>query len=134
LLFNIPGLQGVTNSPPDTTGAIGPTRFVQLVNARAGILNRTTGVLSSAGTLNQLAGVAASVNSFDPQIIWDPTTNRFYYTMTSIFSAIDNTLSFGFSKTSSPTNVTTDWCHYSRASVRRFPIIRSSATASTSGS
>jgi hypothetical protein len=40
LLFNVPGLQGVNSSPPDTTGAIGPTRFVQLVNTRVGILNR----------------------------------------------------------------------------------------------
>ncbi len=121
VLFNVPGLQGVNSSPPDTTGAIGPTRFVQLVNTWAGILNRTTGVFSSAGTLNQLAGVAASVNSFDPQIIWDPTTNRFYYTMDSIFSASDNRLSFGFSKTADPNNVTSDWCHYTLSAGTPFP-------------
>ncbi len=61
------------------------------------------------------------MNSFDPQIIWAPTTNRFYYTMTSIFSASDNRLSFGFSKTADPNNVTTDWCHYTLSSGIPFP-------------
>ncbi|MCI0601055.1 MAG: hypothetical protein L0Y50_09720 [Beijerinckiaceae bacterium] len=119
--FNKQGLTGTTGSPPDTTGAIGPTRFVQLVNRRAGIFNRTTGETIGSGTLNQLANVAASVNSFDPQAIWDPDTNRFYYVMDSIFSATDNRLSFGFSKTANPNNVTTDWCHYTLGFGTRFP-------------
>jgi hypothetical protein len=55
--FNKPGLTDNTGSPPDTTGAIGPTRFLQLVNSRAGIFNRTTGALIGSGTLDQLAGI-----------------------------------------------------------------------------
>jgi hypothetical protein len=108
-------LVSLENPPPDTTGAIGPTRYIQLVNTQAGIIDRTKttpGTFIAVGTLNQLAGIAASVNSFDPQVIWDPATNRFYYTMESIFSASDQRLSFGFSTTPSPNNVTTDWCHY----------------------
>lgn len=119
--FNKPGLLPTGSSPPDTTGAIGPSSYVQLVNTTAGVFNRTTGAIISSGTLNQLAGVAATVDSFDPQVIWDPTTNRFYYTMDSIFSSTDNRLSIGFSKTSSPSNVTTDWCHYTLAFGTRFP-------------
>jgi hypothetical protein len=112
--FNKPGLPGLTgdSSPPDTTGAIGPSSFIQLVNSKLGIFDRTTGALVSSGTLNDLANISSSVNSFDPQIIWDPSTNRFYYTMDSVFSASDNELSWGFSKTPNPGNVTTDWCHY----------------------
>lgn len=119
--FNRPGLSAVDSSPPDTTGAIGPKSFVQLVNGRAGIFNRTTGVVIGSGTLDQLAGVAASVDSFDPQVIWDPTTNRFYYTMDSIFSSTNNRLSFGFSKSDNPSNVTTDWCHYTLGFGAKFP-------------
>lgn len=119
--INVPGLGGVNSTPPDTTGAIGPTRFIQLVNRAAGIYNRVTGALITSATLNQLAGQAATVNSFDPQIIWDPTTNRFYYVMDSVFSSTDNKLSFGFSKTASPTNLTTDWCHYQLSFGSRFP-------------
>jgi hypothetical protein len=50
--------------------------------------------------------------SFDPQIIWDSQTSRFYYVMDSVFSPTDNRISLGFSKTGSPANLTTDWCHY----------------------
>ncbi len=110
--FNKPGLTDPTSTPPDTTGAIGPTRYIQLVNSKAGIFNRSTGAQIGSGTLNQLGNVPATVNSFDVQIIWDPATNRFYYLMDSIFSPSDNRLSFGFSKTADPGNVTTDFCHY----------------------
>jgi len=48
---------------------------------------------------------------FDPQIIWDNTTNSFYYVMDSIISSSDNRLAFGFSKSSVP-NTTADWCKY----------------------
>ena len=67
----------------------------------------------ATGTLNQLAGNAATVNSFDPQIMWDPTTNRFYYAMDLSFSSTNNKIAFGFSKTANPTTISNaDWCHY----------------------
>jgi hypothetical protein len=110
-------------TPPDTTGAIGPARFVQLVNRRFGIYDRSNGQLIDSGTLNDLAGLGTGPNSFDPQVIWDATTSRFYYVMDSVFSSTDNKLSFGFSKTGSPSNGTTDWCHYTYtpADPTRFP-------------
>ena len=117
--FNKAGRTDATWAP--STGAIGPASFVQLVKARAGIFNRTTGSLKASGTLDDLAGVAASVISFDPQVIWDPTTNRFYYTMNSMFAATDQRLSWGFSKTSDPSNVTTNWCHYTLSYGIKFP-------------
>jgi len=112
-----------TVTPPDTTGAIGQTRFIQLVNRRFGIYDRANGQLINSGTLNTLAGLGVGPNSFDPQIIWDATTSRFYYVMDSVFSSTDNKLSFGFSKTGSPSNGTTDWCHYTYtpADPTRFP-------------
>ena len=61
------------------------------------------------------------MNTFDPQIIWDAQTNRFYYVNDSIFSASDNRLSFGFSKTASPNNGTTDFCHYTFPYGAEFP-------------
>lgn len=109
---NFAGQSSVNSSPTDSTGTIGPTRYIQLINSIARIYNRTTNAAIGSGTLNQLANNASSVNSFDPQIIWDPSTNRFYYTMDSVFSSSNHKLAFGFSKTASPNNVTTDWCHY----------------------
>lgn len=106
------GASSTNTTPPDTEGAIGTTRYIQIVNSAVGIYNRSNGAVIAGGRLNQLAQNASSVNSFDPQVIWDPTTSRFYYVMDSIFSSTDNRLAFGFSKTASPSNVTTDWCHY----------------------
>lgn len=119
--INIAGLADSAVTPPDTTGAIGPASYVQLVNRQAGIFDRGNGTLISAGTLNQLANLSSTVNVFDVQIIWDPTTNRFYYVMDAVFSSTDNRLAIGFSRTATPTNVTSDWCHYTIARGARFP-------------
>ena len=108
------------STPPDTTGASGTTRFVQLVNSRFEIVDRATNAVLSAGTLNALAGWGSLVNSFDPQIIWDPTTDRFYYAMDSVVSATNNRIAFGFSKSSSPSTAA-DWCKYSIAYGSVFP-------------
>ena len=57
---------------------------------------------------------------FDPQIIWDPTTRRFYYVADDVYSAIDNRLAFGFSKTASPSSAA-DFCKYVIKFGPRFP-------------
>lgn len=119
VLASFAGQSDPNGTPPDTTGAVGLTRYVQLVNRRFAIYTKAGGLLS-AGTLNQLAGFGAGVNSFDPQIIWDPTTNRFYYAMDSIVSSTDNRLAFGFSKSASP-NSSADWCKYFINSGVEFP-------------
>jgi hypothetical protein len=80
------------------------------VNSKVGIYNTSLSLLNS-DTLNNFWGESGA-DVFDPQIMWDATTNRFYYTGDVIFSSTDNRLAFGFSKTASPSNATTDWCHY----------------------
>jgi hypothetical protein len=90
------------------------------VNVRFGIYNRTSNGPLSQGTLNALAGVAPTVNVFDPQVIWDATTSRFYYVMDGVFSATDNRLLFGFSKTASPSSAAA-WCKYSISYGPEFP-------------
>ncbi len=99
--------------PPDNAGAVGTTRFIETINSAVRIFDRVAGnPILATGSLNDLNGFGASNNSFDPQVIWDPTTNRFYYSMDTIVSASQNLLTFGFSKSTSPSNVTTDWCKY----------------------
>jgi hypothetical protein len=101
--------EGVT--PSDSTGAIGPTRYVELVNLNFSIYDRAAGEVST-GTLNSLAGRPEADFIFDPQVIWDPTTQRFYYVMDdSIGNFANSLLAFGWSKTDSP-NTAADWCHF----------------------
>ena len=106
-------------SPPDTFGATGPTRYVQTVNRRVGIYSRTSAVPISGSTLNALTGFGTA-NVFDPQIIWDATTNRFYYAADAVVSSSDNRIAFGFSKSASP-NSTADFCKYFLNYGAKFP-------------
>lgn len=111
--LNFPGQISNTSSPIDSMGAIGTTRYIQIINNFVQIYNRATGApVGKAGRLNDLANNSSSVLSYDPQMMWDPNTNRFYYAMNSNFSATDNKLAIGWSKTATPHNFTTDWCHY----------------------
>ena len=74
--LNFDSQQSINRAPSDATGAIGPTRYIQLVNSNVRIYKRNKAVVAT-GTLNELADNAAQVNSFDPQIIWDAQTKRF---------------------------------------------------------
>jgi hypothetical protein len=106
-------------SPSDSTGAIGTGRYIELVNARIGIYDLSLNLLKQ-DTLTNLFADSGAFN-FDVQIIWDPTTNRFYYAGDAVFSSFDNRLAWGFSKTANPTNATTDWCHFQVRFNSNFP-------------
>ncbi len=42
------GVSDSTVTPPDTNGAIGPTRYVEIINLKLGIYSRTGGTVSTA--------------------------------------------------------------------------------------
>lgn len=107
------GVYDSTGTPSDSAGAIGPTRYVEMVNTKIGIYSRDHLLLASAG-LDSLTGDPFLT---DPQIIWDPTTSRFYFVMlnfdvafTTASDGVD--FEFGFSTTESPSTIA-DWCTYS---------------------
>jgi hypothetical protein len=107
--------QGINNpnaAPPDETSAVGTTRYVELVNTNFAIYNKTSNSPISTGTINSLAGAASTDSVFDVQVIWDPTTSRFYYAADDVVSSSDNRVAFGFSKTASPSSAA-DFCKYS---------------------
>jgi hypothetical protein len=118
--------EGIRNkkggTPSDSTGAIGPTRYIELINVRYAIYDRTSNRPIGTGTLNELAGEPPhpKADVFDPQIIWDPSTRRFYYVADDVYSATDNRLAFGFSKTASPSSAA-DFCKYVIKFGPRFP-------------
>jgi hypothetical protein len=122
------GLSDQRGSPSDSTGAIGPTRYIELINVRYAIYDRTSDRPINTGELNELAGEPPlpppgekkGVVVFDPQIMWDPSTRRFYYVADDVYSAIDNRLAFGFSKTASPSSAA-DFCKYVIKFGPRFP-------------
>ena len=105
------GINSPNAAPPDETSAVGTTRYIELVNVEFAIYNKTSNTPISTGTINSMVGAASTDSVFDVQVIWDPTTNRFYYAADDVASSSNNGIAFGFSKTASPSSAA-DFCQY----------------------
>ncbi|GAC1318937.1 MAG: hypothetical protein NVSMB25_09020 [Thermoleophilaceae bacterium] len=120
--LNAPGLtaaEGGDFTPPDTTGAIGPSHYVEMVNTAVavyarGALNRVSGPQTLGTFMQNPTGSSVT----DPQIQWDPRWQRWIYLASSFSTAsppalpAEDHILFGWSKTSDPTNLSTGWCRY----------------------
>ena len=119
------GIVDPESQPSDSTSAVSPTRFIEMVNSQFAIYSRTSGTPMQRGTLLDLTGCGGSScedNVFDPQVIWDAQTKRFYYVADAVINDSDNRLSFGFSRTANPgSNLATDWCRYNLGYGAEFP-------------
>ena len=113
-----PSFEGIYQSdgtPPDTTGAIGPDRYIEAVNTSYAIFSRS-GARLDTGDLSSLTGVPTGLFGYtlsDPQMMWDAKTQRFYYAAVyydSLFFS-DNGIALGFSTTATPTGAA-DFCKY----------------------
>jgi hypothetical protein len=115
-LFSVPGLNQSNSGgsePPDETSAVGPTRFIELVNDGYMISDRSRTVLES-GPASTFWGTGGAFIS-DPQVLWDPGSSRFYVAEiadTGTPSAPNWSIVLGFSKSDSPSSAG-DWCRYS---------------------
>lgn len=110
VLTSFAGYSEPVTSPPDTTLAASPTEVMELVNDNYLITGRTG--KGTSGTLEALVGTS-NVFLSDPQVIWDPATSRFYF---SVFENRGRTkpnegLAWGFSKTANPA-AASDFCTY----------------------
>ncbi|GAC1331871.1 MAG: hypothetical protein NVSMB17_10320 [Candidatus Dormibacteria bacterium] len=99
------GVRDPAVAPGDNNGAIGPTRYVEIVNEQVGVYDRAGKSLAVA-SLQTLTGDTHGLS--DPVVFWDANTNRFYYV---ILDVVDYTMRWGFSKTASPGAIT-DFCPY----------------------
>jgi len=102
-----PGLNQLTVAPPDSTGAIGPNNYVEMVNQQIGVYDRNLNLLASSD--NGAFMGAGSLSVTDPQIQWDPQGGHWLYAALGVATG-DNMLLFGWSKTPDPTALTTGWC------------------------
>jgi hypothetical protein len=72
------GTGGFRFFPPDTHGAVGPSRFVQVVNHRIVVFNKAepTPAQISSTSLEAFFGLGTDTNIFDPRIVYDQVWNR----------------------------------------------------------
>jgi hypothetical protein len=98
------------SAPPSPTIAASPTQVMEMTNTRYAISDRSGSGIT--GTVDQLAH-AEGVFLSDPQLLWDPSTRRFYYSMMENrgTSEPDEGIAWGFSKTSTPSSAA-DFCSY----------------------
>jgi hypothetical protein len=113
--LNQPGLGAGDESfcctPPDSTGAIGPNNYIEMVNNLIGVYSRgNLSLLSSMDTASFVAAQSGLTVS-DPQIQWDFASNRWFY-LAVAFATGNNFLVFGWSKTSDPSDLSNGWCRF----------------------
>ena len=107
---NSSGLSDYSVAPPDSTGAIGPNNYVEMVNQLIGVYDRSLNQLSSTDNGSFMgAGVGLSVS--DPQIQWDGRAGRWLYAGVGVATGA-NVLLFGWSKTSDPSDLANGWCRF----------------------
>jgi hypothetical protein len=111
------GAFDTSGEPPDTTGTIGPSRFVEAVNSRIDIYDQNGSHLGGAtfdDALGPCVTTAAACEYSDPQVLWDQQSQRFYYEdLNADIGGSANFFVWGFSKNSSPdTFGSSDWCNY----------------------
>jgi len=124
--LNSPGLsasdEGYQPTPPDSTGAIGPTRYLEFVNQMVAVYDRNNLTLLSSTDLGTFTGTPSSLATSDPQIQWDPQGNRWFYGAVAFNSNFTSTyILFGWSKTADPNDLAGGWCRYSNPTGANIP-------------
>lgn len=67
--------------PPDTMGAVGPDHVVEITNGGFAVHRKNDGATALAMELEQFwlaAGVASVFDAYDPRIVYDPASERFF--------------------------------------------------------
>ena len=108
--LNASGLSDYSVAPPDSTGAIGPNNYVEMVNQLIGVYDRNLNQVSSTDD-GSFAGAGASLTVSDPQIQWDGQGGRWLYAAVGVATG-SNALLFGWSKTSDPSDLANGWCRF----------------------
>ncbi|HEV2373981.1 MAG TPA: hypothetical protein VGS19_17720 [Streptosporangiaceae bacterium] len=102
------GVRDTRYAPGDPTDAVGPSSYIAMVNTMMAIYSRSGTLVTSASANVLTPGVSAN-DLADPQVMWDPATNRFYYSMIDVPAG---KIELGFSKSANPTSIPGSFCDY----------------------
>jgi hypothetical protein len=113
--LNQPGITdaATTGTPSDSTGAIGPSNYVEFINSEIGVYSNTD-LSATPATLDESTFVGdASAFTCDPQIQWDQQGQRWLYAALNCgANPGSEVLYFGWSKTASPDLSSSNWCRF----------------------
>ena len=91
--------------PPDTMGAVGPNHIVELINGRYSVYRKSDGLRIQTSPLDEFwsnAGVGFNGFTFDPRILYDPFSQRWFASAADNASS-DNHFLIAVSKSPDPT-------------------------------
>ena len=115
LLSTFPGTDFTRFVPADPIIAAGPTHVVAVVNSRIGIYDKGTGQQIFTQPISDPTGffgsVGATGTTFDPWILYDTNSERFFLVAIDVESDTSAHLYFAVSTSSSPTSGS-DWHKY----------------------
>ncbi|MBP6528488.1 MAG: carboxypeptidase regulatory-like domain-containing protein [Burkholderiales bacterium] len=93
--------------PPDTTGAVGPTQYVQAVNSAFRVWDRAGNPLTAPATLSALfatlPGACATTNDGDPIVLYDQLADRWLISQFCTLADPNNHQLIAISKTGDAT-------------------------------
>jgi hypothetical protein len=101
-------------TPPDTTGAVGPSNYVEMVNRELAIYSKAD-LGAPTETMPEPNFVGAPDDlTCDGNVEWDQQGRRWLYSALGgcFDKPITNVVYFGWSRTSSPSLVAGNWCQY----------------------
>jgi hypothetical protein len=114
--LNAPGITDAASlglTPSDSTGAIGPSNFVEFVNSEIAVYSHTD--LSATPTTIFESSFTGDPFPCDGQIQWDEQGQRWLYAILGCGATAgtnSETLYLGWSKTASPDLMSSNWCKY----------------------
>jgi hypothetical protein len=111
---NQQGLTAGNSTPSDSTGAIGPGHYMEIINTQVAMYERTLTAAGSPVQLTRFVGASAGGSVFDPQIQWDQQAGRWIYAMDETYTT-GNKLAFGWSRGGDGSGLTlanSDWCNF----------------------
>ena len=115
ILTQFPGPDSSGSIPPDPIAAAGPDQIVTMVNTDIAIYDKQTGAELFAQSLNGRGGffgsAGATTTVFDPWILFDDETNRFFAIAIDIASDTESNMFVAVSTDATPTSGD-DWHKY----------------------
>ncbi|MCA9126212.1 MAG: pre-peptidase C-terminal domain-containing protein [Planctomycetales bacterium] len=115
LLSDFPGPDATGFIPPDPTNAVGPGQVVAAVNAEVSIYDKATGSQLFQQSMSGPGGFFGSVGAvgtvFDPWVIFDDDSQRFFLVGIDVASNTESNVFLAVSQDSTPTGGA-DWYKY----------------------
>ena len=95
---------GTTTSfiPPDTAGAVGPTRLMSTLNTNYVVQDRVDGTVVASVSMATFWASVGAVMPFDPRVLYDPYSGRWLVAAVSDPGMAGSALLYGISDSSDP--------------------------------